>query len=178
MGYVLELQFDSPSEAFVKNSMQRIKDMGLPSNFLEKSITPHLTLLSSETMLSDECINDLDKLLGKRDSFSLQAVSLGTFANEQGVLFLGVTVTRKLLDFHRSVYSCVSQHEHQLHPYYIPDRWIPHVTVASQLKREQLAQVVARLELLLPQELFVPSLALVKYPSPLERLKSWALERV
>jgi 2'-5' RNA ligase len=147
--------------------------MGLPSNLLEKSVSPHLTFLASETMLSQNTLEKLDRILEYQVPFSLSAVSLSTFMNEQNILFLGVIVSQLLLDFHQSIYAQVSQSDQQLNSYYPPGRWVPHITVATQLNKEQLARAMARLELTLPVELRVSGLALVKYPAPLELLKTW-----
>jgi 2'-5' RNA ligase len=173
MSFVLELQFDLSSETFVTEVMQQLKDSGLPSNLLEKSVSPHLTFLASETMLDKRTLEKLDKLLESQTALLLSAVSLGTFVNEQGVLFLGVVVNQALLDIHFSVYDCVIQSSPQLNPYYVPERWVPHITLATGLTREQLAQAVERIELTLPVELGVSRLALVRYPAPLELLKTW-----
>jgi 2'-5' RNA ligase len=178
MSYVLELQFESTSEVFVTNLMRQIKELGLPSNFLEKAVPPHLTLLASGTRLNQGDLEKLELLLEWQSAFSLSAVSLGTFANEQGVLYLGVVVSQMLLEFHSSIYDCLDSAFHPLHPYYLPGRWVPHLTVVSGLSREQLAVAVAGLELGLPVELSVSRLALVKYPAPLEQLKSWTLKKV
>jgi 2'-5' RNA ligase len=174
MAFNLELRFGAASEAFVKHLMQRLKDVGLPSNLLEKSVSPHLTLLSSETKLAESTLEKLDKRLKDQETFSLGAVSLSTFANEQGVLFLGVSVPRTLLDFHVSIHEQVDQNAYQLRPLYLPDRWVPHVTLATQFSKVQLAQAVERLELTLPVKLEVSRLAYVKYPAPLELLKAWS----
>ncbi len=173
MSFVLELHFDSPSEKVVKSLMQQLKEMGLPSNLLEKSVAPHLTLLSSETMLHQDSLEKLDKWLEAQPSFSLTALSLSTFANQEGVLFLGILVNQSLLNLHKSVYDCVSQSHYSLNSYYVPGRWVPRITLATKYSKEQLAQAVKELELTLPLELRVASLELVKYPAPLKSLKTW-----
>jgi putative transposase len=48
----------------------------------------------------------------------------------------------------------------------------------SKLSKEQLAQAVERLELNLPLEIGVSRLALVKYPTPVQLLKTWVFEKV
>ncbi len=173
MGFVLELQFDPSSERFIKSLMQQLKDRGLPSNLLEKSVSPHLTLLSSETLLELDTLEKLAELLESQKAFSLSAVSLGTFANEQGVLFLGAVMNQDLLNFHQSVYTCLTNDGYELSSYYMPGCWVPHITLAAKFTREQLAQAFEKLELNLPAEMVVSRLALVKYPAPVERLQTW-----
>ncbi len=90
MSFVLELQFDLPSEKFVGSLMQQLENMGLPSNLLERSVLPHLTLLIDETLPGQAVLGKLDEVFEKQDTFQLKAISLGTFANKHGVLFLGV----------------------------------------------------------------------------------------
>jgi 2'-5' RNA ligase len=175
MAFVLELQFDSPSEMLIKGLMQQLGEIGLPSNLLTKNVSPHLTLLSSETLLDASTLEKLDKLLESQTMLSLHAVSLGTFANEQGVLCLGVVATFALLAFHQSVHACVPHKDYQPHLYYLPDRWVPHITLATNLTKAQMGEAVAKLELTLPQGLRVSHLALVRYPAPLKLLKSWVL---
>jgi hypothetical protein len=48
MRFVLGLHFSSESEKFLLGLMQQLKDLGLPSNLLEKGVTPRLTLFSDE----------------------------------------------------------------------------------------------------------------------------------
>jgi 2'-5' RNA ligase len=176
MSYVLEVQFEPTTEVFVKDLMRQLKGLQLPSNFLEKAVPPHLTLLASGIRLNPATLEKLSGLFERQSMFSLSAVSLGTFANEQGVLYLGVSVNKMLLEFHQAIYDCLDSVDQPLHPYYLPGRWVPHLTIVSGLNREQLGVAVAGLRLDLPVELSVSRLALVKYPAPLEQLKSWPLQ--
>jgi hypothetical protein len=50
MRFVLELHFSSESEAFLVGLMQNLRELGLPSNLLEKGVTPHLTLFTDESL--------------------------------------------------------------------------------------------------------------------------------
>jgi 2'-5' RNA ligase len=172
MRFVLEFHFSSESEAFLQSLMQQLKELGLPRNLLEKGVTPHLTLFTDES-LSVIKIGELDKLVASQQSFSLTLSSLGTFANEQGVLFLSPMVDKHLLEFHQAVHDCCEDSSDEVELLYKPGRWVPHITLGTKYSREQLAKALGGLELSLPREVKVSRLALVKYPVPLELLETW-----
>lgn len=173
MSLVLELHFATESEEFVLNLMRQLKDMELPSNLLEKSVPPHLTLLAAKSF-PESMMASLDDVLAKVKRFSIKLVSLSTFANDNGVLFLGAVVDKNLLAIHETVHACYETANDDCDPYYLTARWVPHVTLATKYTREQLAKAMGGLELSLPVTLNVSGVALVEYPSLVVQ-KHWAL---
>jgi hypothetical protein len=105
MSFVLELRFNTESELLIHSLMQQLVELDLPSNLLEKSVSPHLTFLSAKTM-PESVLSHLDDALADFGSFLMTLVSLSTFLNQEGVLFLGAIVSQPFLKLHETVYAC------------------------------------------------------------------------
>jgi 2'-5' RNA ligase len=65
-------------------------------------------------------------------TFSVQTTGLALFTGAQPVLYIPLVCSQALLDFHADVWriceTCVVAGSH---PYYQPNSWVPHITVAQ-----------------------------------------------
>lgn len=174
MQAVLQLFFDEDTDAFFRSLWQKVKDANLPNPLLERGATPHITLSFGKDVNANGLIPALDDRLSGKSAFELVFVSLSTFANEKGVIFVAPVVSRTLLDLHREVQHEMSNHASTSAHSQI-DRWFPHCTLTMQLSSPQLLEGFRLLgDLQLPVSGRGVQANLLEYPN-LKRLASWHL---
>ena len=93
----------------------------------------------------------------------IRTSGLGIFTGEQPVLYMRVVHAPVLSAFHRLVYDAVSPFATDIHGYYAPVNWSPHITLAMHdLTHDQLPDVVRLLSRRDFQwEIIIDSLSLV-----------------
>ncbi len=174
MQAVLQLFFDEDTDAFFRSLWQKVKDAGLPSPLLEIGATPHITLSFGDNVNVDSLVLSLNRRLSEKSTFELIFVSLSTFANEKGVIFVAPVVSRTLLDLHREVQHEMSNHA-STNAHSQLDRWFPHFTLTMQLSPPQLLEGFRLLgNLQLPVSGRGVQVSLLEYPN-LKELASWQL---
>lgn len=85
-----------------------------------------------------------DVVLQSRLSAQLKVhfTHIGTFVNPVGVIFLGVAVSRPLLDIHEDVQTMLARHEIPASAWYQPGKWTPHCTIAMPIPTGNLADAL------------------------------------
>lgn len=174
MQAVLQLFFNKDTDAFFRSLWQKVKNADLPNPLLERGATPHITLSFGNDVNVDSLVSSLDKKLSGKSTFELTFVSLSTFANEKGVIFVAPIVTRTLLNLHREVQQEMSYHA-STSAHSQVDRWSPHCTLTMQLSPPQLLEGFRLLgNLQLPVSGRGEQVSLLEYPN-LKKLASWQL---
>ncbi len=62
--------------------------------------------------------------------FSIQTSGIGLFTGDQPVMFIQVIKSPQLLRLHQQVWAATRLIGQEFNPYYAPDRWQPHITLA------------------------------------------------
>lgn len=77
--------------------------------------------------------------------FTVYADGLGIFTGPQPVLYIAVQRSEMLNTVHDDLWRALAPSAHELNPYYTPERWAPHVTLAQwDIPPATLGRVVAR----------------------------------
>jgi 2'-5' RNA ligase len=114
MDTVLQLYLDDATDRFVRDLWQRLQAADLPSPLLERGATPHITLAFGAATQTEVLVRSLSRAMQTQPTFGLTFVSLATFANEKGVLFLAPVVNETLLHFHNAMSSAFKQECRQI----------------------------------------------------------------
>lgn len=75
----------------------------------------------------------LDQLAGFAQShppLRVRTAGLGLFTRTRTVLYMPLVRNPRLNDFHRDLWKSISGLGDDVFPYYRPERWIPHITLA------------------------------------------------
>jgi 2'-5' RNA ligase len=104
---------------------------------------PHITWLT----VNDGSLLKLKETLGKAAGiccrFPITTSGLGIFTGEKPVLFIPVLRTEPVNKFHQDLHKSVSKICREVGPYYHPDLWMPHLSLAlGDTSPELLAQAV------------------------------------
>ena len=103
---------------------------------------PHVTLLPTDGSNDVERVEAITGLCRTARRVPLRLSNIGTFP-DSGVVYLGVTVTRPLLDLHREVSKVLSPAvDTPFLDLYDDGAWIPHCTVGSGLSPWMLGEAV------------------------------------
>ncbi len=145
MPLVLEVLLDEHSTRQVRRLWQRIQQAGFPSPLGVEEYVPHLTLA-----VSDAQHVPLAPLTAALTSHAaalpvpqLTLSFLGRFTIPEHVVFLGVTPSHALLQFHQQLFTTFCQWVPLVRDLYTPGRWVPHITLAYDLTPEQAAGILA-----------------------------------
>lgn len=139
MAHAIEMFLDSHADAQVQRIWDTLADANLPSlrTRTHQRHRPHVSLTVTESLAGAD-LTALRHVLADLHP-ELDLYVLGTFPGNEGVLFLGVVVTAELLTLHQQVHQSLRDQPVQHWRYFLPDRWVPHCTLAQDLDRAGLA---------------------------------------
>ncbi|MEX2208823.1 MAG: 2'-5' RNA ligase family protein [Myxococcota bacterium] len=165
MNIAIELCLDEHADARIREIWERIERAGLPSRLLELGHAPHVSLGVCADLDRPAFAAKLAEFAAREPKLHGTFVSLGTFSNRQGVVFLGLINTRELIDMHARFDALFATSARDPWEYYRPGRWVPHCTLTTALDPIQVA-VALRVcaEVPLPIQATLESVAIVENP--------------
>lgn len=165
MNLAVELLFDDAADARIRALWERIAEAGLPSRLLELESTPHVTLGVCAGIDGPAFAKELAAFASREPVQHATLVSLGTFSNRQGVVFLGLIATRELVALHERFDALFAQSARDPWEFYRPGRWVPHCTLTTALDPSQVpAALRVCADVPLPIQATLESVALVENP--------------
>ncbi|MEH7052062.1 2'-5' RNA ligase family protein [Bacillus pseudomycoides] len=128
---------------FDERFSERVKEIweGLTDVVHNEGLEPHITLTDYHTLDLETYRNEFEKFTESVERFLVEFSSVGTFPTN-GTIFLAPTVTRRLLELHQSFHNHFTDFHDQPQSYYVPEKWVPHCTIANRLEREQFVRVM------------------------------------
>jgi 2'-5' RNA ligase len=161
----VELFFDDAADARIRAIWERIADAGLPSRLLELGSAPHVTLGVCAGIDVPAFVKELTPFAAREPAQHATLVSLGTFSNRQGVVFLGLVATRELVALHERFDALFARSARDPWEFYRPGRWVPHCTLTTALDPAQVhAALRVCADVTLPIQATLESVALVENP--------------
>jgi 2'-5' RNA ligase len=165
MNFAIELCLDEHADARIREIWERIERAGLPSRLLEYGHAPHVSLGVCAELDAKAFAKRLAEFAAREPRLHATLVSLGTFSNRQGVVFLGLINTRELLDLHARFDAIFAPVVRDPWEYYRPGRWVPHCTLTTALDPSQVAAALrVCAEVPLPIQATLESVAIVENP--------------
>jgi len=124
--------FDQQSEMTIRSLWEALAEIGVPSPGFDGTATarPHVTFFYGDTLAIEPTVAALSALPALGD-LPVRLGSVGVFP--RSVLHLPVVPSVDLLHRHRRVSDAAGQWVKGGHASYGPDRWSPHVTLASKV---------------------------------------------
>ncbi len=120
--------------------LEGLADAGLAVP-VDGPIRPHVTLAHSLNVDLEPFVSGLRRRLEAHATFTLTFPGLGLFV-ESGVLYLSTVMTDALWALHRDVAELILEQGAHSSPYYQPDRWTPHCTLALELTPQTMLEAV------------------------------------
>ncbi|BDU73080.1 2'-5' RNA ligase family protein [Mesoterricola silvestris] len=92
---------------------------------------PHLTLMAFEGLTHYEVKSLLERVSQSLPPFMLETSGIGLFGAPARILFAPVVKTPVLSELHQGVCAEVAKLGGRIPPLYVPERWVPHITLAQ-----------------------------------------------
>lgn len=166
MAFALEMYFDAAADAAVRRIWGVLESRGVVSAGRGPVVDarPHVSLCVFDSAPMDAVERVVAARTSRLQGLSVVLSSLGFFRTAESVAFLGVIPTERLLRVQREVAADVLPIAVGYWDYYRPDAFVPHCTLASNV-RDFAATADAVTTAALPVEATVTSVGVIEVPS-------------
>jgi 2'-5' RNA ligase len=132
--------FDEKSEQFIKDIWRNLRDLGISNYAYEvEDRRPHLTLASYTNLDLEAFKKKMNRVYENQRVLPVTFSSIGSFIGS-GTLFFSPTITKNLMDFHLQYHLQLEGFTNDPDSIYLPDKWIPHCTIANRLSPRKLSE--------------------------------------
>ena len=138
MQYAIELYFDQATEKELYRLAQRVAEENLSTKFLEWKTRPHLTLACFNDVDEAACAERLRAFAQGCQPIPAYLGSLGMF-NDTKTIFASPIMHRSMYQLQAEVHECFKDCDATGWEWYMPDRWVPHCTLALMGEDEDVA---------------------------------------
>lgn len=132
VGYSVELVLDPAGDAAVRRLWSVLEDVGVPSlaTATHGRHVPHISLTVCNDLDVDGAAAALADALEARPATDLILSFPGVFPGPPPVVFAGIVSTDDLLGIQHTARKAISPYASSVWDYYLPNRWVPHCTLA------------------------------------------------
>jgi 2'-5' RNA ligase len=93
---------------------------------------PHFTWIGAEDSALGKLELLVERLAATLPPLKVTTTGLGLFTGKEPVIYIPVVKTLEMVQVHQKLWDATRKDMKQMHPYYAPDRWAPHITLALQ----------------------------------------------
>ncbi|XP_027358673.1 uncharacterized protein LOC113867917 [Abrus precatorius] len=174
-GFAIELYLDPALENQVLKAWNVMARRQISTQLIEIESRPHITLFSSPFLEPSKLESIVKTFASKHDPFPLSFSSIGTFCNDNNVLFLAPTPSLSLLQFQSLLCDAIKKEGVEVSDDYAFNSWIPYCSVADQVPKARMPEAFSVLrDLKLPVSGYAIDIGLVEF-SPVRELFSFVL---
>ncbi len=132
------LFFDDETEDYITQIWRVLRTRGISSPLLRTGgARPHLTLAIIEDFVqSDEFIEEFKGFASRFSKFPIVFSSIASFGQTSGAVFLGPAIVPELVTLHTALHNLFEKYMDRSECLYGPGSWVPHCSLAFQLKPE------------------------------------------
>jgi 2'-5' RNA ligase superfamily len=148
------------------------KTFGVHAQF--RTPDPHFSYQGATNYSLPRLERRLDRFARRSRRFRVHAGGLGLFTGFTPVLYIPVVRTPELSKFHLSLWRTVSSTGSGISPYYKPESWVPHITLAQGgIDQRTLPKVMGKLcRKELELDITVDNLAIIFFDGEKHALRS------
>ncbi len=129
MQYAIELYYDKETEKKLFDLARRIADEKISTKFLEWKTRPHLTLACFNDVDEARCIEQLRDFARSHKVMPAYIGSVGMF-NDTKTIFVSPVMNSDMYQLQRELHECLKDFDTKGWEWYVPNRWVPHCTIA------------------------------------------------
>lgn len=119
----------APYSLFVRQMWTEIQnEFGIDQQW--RDILPHFTWQVAECYEESGVLLLMDAFTKRNKVFTVETTGLGRFDADKQVLFIEIQADTKLKALHREMWDLLFGFMQDEKPYYAPDYWHPHITLA------------------------------------------------
>jgi riboflavin kinase, archaea type len=164
MMLALELSFDAAAREQLHSLWVELGRLYPPPGALEIGGEPHVRLAVFRRGEPAHIERVVTALSARLSPFALNLRAVGAFRTDEGVVFLAPDASSELRAAHRQMLQILAGESERVEPYYQPDVWVPHCTVAFNVPSNRLDIVIEACERLhRPLRATVQRLSAVRY---------------
>ena len=169
MAYAVSIFFDEQTDTLVRHTWAHMAEAGISALLSYGPYRPHLTLAIYDELNVNAFVHALTSLVMPQKAFPVVLPYLGVFTGGEVAVFLAATVSQTLLTLHQRVHALLPLYGTGPHPYYLPDSWNPHCSIARRIDEKAIPQAVALcLGLSLPLQGHIASVGIIETPAEKE----------
>ena len=142
MPFAVELYMGDPAAAAVRQLWQSLVQEGIPSQPLALGARPHISLCVYESLDSPLVAKKLEMFARQFEPLSFVLESVDSFPASNGVVFLAPRLSDGLIGVHTRFHKEFDGYRATASPYYHPENWQPHCTVAEDLSSKQVSHAI------------------------------------
>ncbi len=148
MRHIIHFNFDKKTSHIVRDFWEKVG--------LEKDYPPHISLAvytDSNEAHRDCLIEHVAAFSKSLTAFDFTFVGIGVFPTvTTQALYLTPRVTQDLLYYHKNLHILLSQEKTKCLDFYLPEKWVPHCTLADNISNQDPVEDIAQkaFELLTP----------------------------
>jgi len=142
MHVAVELGFDPASELRIRNHACALANLHGGPDLSAKGVRPHISLTSFAGGEPGFLGGELARLARCFAPFGIRFDAAKSFPTEEGVVYLALCRSEKLLSLHAALHRAMALHGREGHSFYRPGRWVPHCTVATGVPADRREQIV------------------------------------
>jgi len=170
MIHAVTLSFDRPMNEILIDLWREIDTLVEGQPLINTNVRPHITLGLADGLDVEGFLPHWQSLASETIPFACSLSHIGCFTTGEQVVWLGPTVTGRLLFLHARIDALLGEHAKNLDEHFRPDLWVPHVTMAIGITATQALRVVERLQgLKLPLTGEITEINLVECEPPREK---------
>ncbi len=174
MGYAVELCFDPASEKKIREYWQILCNNELTKFLCElPGGRPHVSLAVYEQVNVALLEEKLAYFVRNKSGFKLRFESMSTFPNDPSIVFLAPVMNSHLFQLHREYHELMDEFTCYERKYYLPEQWVPHCALATDIPREKVSEVYASLiNVFQPFEVYVDEVELGEF-MPIKKIRNY-----
>ncbi|MCE7987304.1 MAG: 2'-5' RNA ligase family protein [Caldilinea sp. CFX5] len=175
MPFAVHLFFDKEIEQRIIDVWQTLAVSDIAPYMYHSNNRPHLTLAIFKQVDVTAAIEQLQHFAQTIPPFPVTLSHFGLFHSTEGVIFVAPTVTAHLLEVHRQLHQHDSHFGQDSLSYYLPDRWVPHCSLALGVTPEKKLKAVELVhQLPLPLQGQIAQVGLIEF-RPVKHLVHFSL---
>ena len=136
--YLVSLYFDSKTENKIQGIINKVAYKCGNNFMIDNNVPPHITISAFQSDEEERVVEILDKVIKNNiKSGMITFASIGSF--KSSVIFLAPILNEYLHELSENIYEGVySLKDVSISKFYLPFQWMPHITIAKKLTREEL----------------------------------------
>ena len=143
--YLVSAYFDSETNKILQGYINKIAAVTGNDFMVKNNVPPHLTLSATEARGVDVLIPAFDSLVGEIKQGEMSIITVGQLMPQ--VIYVAPYLNEYLSTLEQSVFDWLSEiPEVAVSNYYKPLSWLPHITLAKTLTREQMLEAIKILQ--------------------------------
>jgi len=140
--YGVILRIDPPASAAIESLFQQMATSGINASMVSEAVYPHITLAIYEEHYPAGLDALLPEFAHQISPLNLTLSSIGLFPGDEGTLFLAPTPSDRLTRASRLYHDITRDFRAACSPYYHPENWVPHCTLAHPIAADSAAKVI------------------------------------